>query len=229
VLDILSPILSPDLPRVGIDSSITWMLSQNDLRQGILSTLDTPILSEGAIAILYGSLAPDGAIVKQSAVAPGMIKHTGRARVFNHEEDLLASLDTSNIQPGDILVIRFEGPRGGPGMRELSIPAAILTGMDLNETVSLITDGRFSGATRGPCIGHIAPEAAVGGPIALVEDGDMIEINIPERRLDLLVSSQVLEDRRLTWMAPAVQTHGDFMDLYAQHVTQANLGAVMKP
>jgi dihydroxy-acid dehydratase len=140
------------------------------------------------LAILHGNLAPGGAVVKQSAVVPGMLMHTGPARVYECEENLKNSIAAKSIQPGDMLVIRNEGPRGGPGMRELSIPAAMLTGMGLYETVAMITDGRFSGATRGPCIGHITPEAAIGGPIGLVKDGDQIEIDIPHRRLTLLVS-----------------------------------------
>ena len=177
---------------------------------------------------MRGNLAPDGAVVKQSGVVPGMLRHAGPARVFECEEDLEDSLAAQAIQPGDVLVIRNEGPRGGPGMRELSIPAAMLTGMGLNDSVAMITDGRFSGATRGPCIGHVAPEAFVGGVIALVKDGDRIEIDIPARRLDLIVPAEELARRRAVWQPRPPAVGGGFLELYARHVTQANQGAILK-
>jgi len=197
-------------------------------RPEVLHPLHAPLTPEGGLAILRGNLAPDGAVVKQSGVVPGMLRHTGPARVFECEEDLENSLTAQAIQPGDVLVIRNEGPRGGPGMRELSIPAAMLTGMGLNESVAMITDGRFSGATRGPCIGHVAPEAFMGGTIALVQDGDRIEIDIPGRRLDLLVPAEELARRRADWQPRPPAVGGGFLELYARHVTQANLGAILK-
>ena len=167
-------------------------------------------------------------MVKQSGMVAGMLKHTGPARVFECEEALEDSLNTQDIQPGDVLIIRNEGPRGGPGMRELSIPAAMLTGMGLNESVAMITDGRFSGATRGPCIGHVSPEAFEGGPIALVKNGDQIEIDIPNRRLHLLVSDEELERRRKHWQQRPPAVSGGFLDIYRRTVAQANHGAILK-
>ncbi len=190
VLNILSPLLHLDQPTVTGETLRTRAGSAENLRPDVLHPLDAPLSAEGGLAILHGNLAPDGAVVKQSGVVAGMLRHTGPARVFECEEDLENSLASQPVQPGDVLVIRNEGPRGGPGMRELSIPAAMLTGMGLNDSVAMITDGRFSGATRGPCIGHISPEAFVGGVIALVRDGDQIEIDIPGRRLELLVSDE---------------------------------------
>ena len=194
----------------------------------MLHTLDDPLSPEGGLAVLRGNLAPNGAVVKQSGVLPAMLQHRGPARIFESEDELAASLNNQVVQPGDVLVIRNEGPRGGPGMRELSIPAAMLTGMGLNESVAMITDGRFSGATRGPCIGHISPEAAVGGPIALVQPGDWIEIDIPNRRLELLVPDEVLAERRKQWQPrPAAITDG-FLALYSRIVSQADQGAILQ-
>lgn len=195
----------------------------------VLHPLDSPLSKEGGIAVLYGTLAPDGAVVKQSGVAPSMMRHTGPARIFECEEALEDLIGTGAVHPGDVLVIRNEGPRGGPGMRELSIPAAVLTGMGLNESVAMVTDGRYSGATRGPCIGHVSPEAATGGPIALVREGDLIEIDILERKLNLLVPADELNRRRQTWSPPEWERLGGFLDIYRTTVSEASLGAVMNP
>jgi dihydroxy-acid dehydratase len=228
VLNILSPLLHLDLPTVSGETIRQRAEGAVPRRPEVLHPLNSPLAPEGGLAILRGSLAPDCAVVKQSAVAPGMLRHTGPARVFECEEDLEDALQAQAIQAGDVLVIRNEGPRGGPGMRELSIPAALLTGMGLNESVAVVTDGRFSGATRGPCIGHVTPEAFIGGPLALVQNGDRIEIDIPNRRLDLLVSAAELERRRAAWQPrPAVLT-GGFLDLYRQIVSQADQGAILK-
>lgn len=229
VLHLLAPLLHLDLPTVTGETVADRAAAARNLRPDVLHPLDAPLAPEGGLAILRGSLAPDGAVVKQSAVAPGMLRHTGPARVFECEEELEDSLSAQAIQPGDVLVIRNEGPRGGPGMRELSIPAAILTGMGLNESVAMVTDGRFSGATRGPCIGHVAPEAVVGGPLALVEDGDRIEIDIPNRRLNLLVPEAELARRRDRWQPRPPIVRGRFLDLYRQIVSQADEGAVLSP
>jgi dihydroxy-acid dehydratase len=228
VMHELASLLHLDLPTVTGESVRTRASNGKNLRPEVLHSLDAPYSPEGGLAILRGNLAPDGAVVKQSGLAAGMLQHTGPARVFECEEELEDSLETSQILPGDILVIRNEGPRGGPGMRELSIPAAILTGMGLNESVAMITDGRFSGATRGPCIGHVAPEAFVGGLIALVKDGDRIEIDIPNRRLVLLVSEEEIAHRRVDWQPHAPAVSSGFLNLYNRIVAQANEGAVLK-
>ncbi len=229
VLHLLAPLLHLDLPTVSGETVAERAAAARVLRPEVLHSLDAPLAPEGGLAVLRGSLAPDGAVVKQSAVAPGMLQHTGPARVFECEEELEDTLTAQSIRPGDVLIIRNEGPRGGPGMRELSIPAAILTGMGLNESVAMVTDGRFSGATRGPCIGHVAPEAAVGGPLALVEDGDPIEIDIPNRRLNLLVSEAELSRRREKWQPRPPAATGGFLDIYRQIVSQADQGAVLTP
>jgi dihydroxy-acid dehydratase len=226
VLNILAPLLHRDLPTVTgetIGERAAW---GRVLRPDVLHPLDTPLAPEGGIAILRGNLAPRGAVVKQSGVSPAMLRHTGPARVFESEEAVAESLAAVAIRPGDVLVIRNEGPVGGPGMRELSIPAAMLVGMGLGESVAMITDGRFSGATRGPCIGHVAPEAAVGGPIAAVRDGDLVVIDIPNRRLDLLVAEDELARRLQEWQPRPPQVVGGFLDVYRKLVSQADEGAV---
>ena len=194
--------------------------------QEVVHTLAEPLAPEGGLAVLTGSLAPRGAVVKQSAVSAAMLAHTGPARVFDSEEAVADFLLADEAQPGDVLVIRYEGPKGGPGMRELSLPAAMLVGMGLGDSVAMVTDGRFSGATRGPCIGHVAPEAADAGPIALVQDGDVVAIDVPARRLDLLVDPAALEQRRQTWQ-PRAKTCSGFLDLYRRMVAGSDTGAVL--
>ncbi len=228
VLNILSPLLHLDLPTVSGETLRQRAAAAVPGRPEVLHPLGSPLAAEGGLAILRGNLAPDGAVVKQSGVVPGMLRHTGPARVFECEEDLEDALKTSAIQPGDVLLVRNEGPRGGPGMRELSIPAAMLTGMGLNDSVAVITDGRFSGATRGPCIGHVSPEAFAGGPLALVQNGDSIEIDIPKRTLNLLVSELELERRRAIWQPRPTGTMSGFLELYRQVVSQADQGAILK-
>jgi dihydroxy-acid dehydratase len=227
VLKELSPILHLDLPTISGEKLRQRAASAENTRPDVLATLDEPISPEGGLAVLHGNLAPDGAVVKISGMTPEMFHHRGPARVFEREEELADSILEQAIHEGDVLVIRYEGPRGGPGMRELSIPAAMLTGMGLNESVAMITDGRFSGATRGPCIGHIAPEAALGGPIALVREGDWIEIDIPKRRLDVLVTEDELTRRRIDWQPRSPLISDGFLDLYSRIVTQANEGAIL--
>jgi dihydroxy-acid dehydratase len=228
VLNILSPLLKLDLPTVTGETLRERSNKGIPMRPEVLHPLESPLAPEGGLAILHGNLAPDGAVVKQSGVVAGMLRHTGPARVFECEEDLEMSLNSSKIVPGDVLIIRNEGPRGGPGMRELSIPAAMLTGMGLNDSVAMVTDGRFSGATRGPCIGHVAPEAFVGGLIALVQDGDLIEIDIPMRRLELLVPEEELTRRRVDWQPCAPAITDGYLGLYSRIVSQANQGAILK-
>jgi len=228
VLKLLESLLNADLPTISGETLRQRASHAENNRPDVLHTLDDPLSPEGGLAILRGNLAPNGAVVKQSGVLPAMFYHRGPARIFESEDELAASLSDQDIQPGDVLVIRNEGPRGGPGMRELSIPAAMLTGMGLNESVAMITDGRFSGATRGPCIGHITPEAAVGGPIALVQPGDWIEIDIPNRRLDLLVSEDEFAERQAKWQPHPSKFSDGFLDLYSRIVSQADQGAILK-
>ena len=194
----------------------------------VIRPLENPYHEDGGIAVLYGSLAPCGAVVKQSAVAPEMLKYTGRARVFDSEEEAVDAILAGRIKAGDVVVIRYEGPKGGPGMREMLTPTSAIAGMGLDKEVALLTDGRFSGATRGASIGHISPEAMEGGPIALVKEGDLIEIDIPNKRLDLKVSEEELAARRRVWKQPEPKiTHG-YLNRYAELVTSANTGAILK-
>ncbi len=165
----------------------------------VIRPLKDPVHKEGGIAVLTGNLAPKGAVVKASAVSPKMLKHTGPARVFDSEKEAITAIRACEVQPGDIVVIRYEGPKGGPGMPEMLFPTAAIAGMGLSECVALITDGRFSGATRGPCIGHVAPEAAEGGPIAVVKDGDVIEVDIPGRVLNVKLTAQEIQMRLAEW------------------------------
>ncbi|MBI5666126.1 MAG: dihydroxy-acid dehydratase [Nitrospirae bacterium] len=183
---------------------------------------------EGGIAVLRGSLAPDGAVVKQTAVTENMMRFKGTARVFNSEEDTMKAILAGKIKPGDVVVIRYEGPKGGPGMREMLNSTATIAGMGLGESVALITDGRFSGGTRGPCIGHVSPEAMEGGPIAVVRDGDTISIDIPKRRLDLLVSEEEIQKRFKTHKALKPKITKGWLARYSKMVTSASTGAVMK-
>ncbi len=181
---------------------------------------------EGGIAILYGNLAPQGAVVKQSAVAREILKFKGRARVFNREEEAMKAIMAKEIKPGSVVVIRYEGPQGGPGMREMLSPTATLVGMGMDTTVALITDGRFSGGTRGPCVGHVSPEAAVGGPIAFVEEGDEIVVDIPGRKLELNIPEATLKRRREGWKPLKPEAKG-YLARYAALVGSAHKGAVL--
>ena len=183
---------------------------------------------EGGIAILRGNLAPDGAVVKQSAVSKSMMKFDGMAKVFNSEEESMKAILNGKVKPGDIVVIRYEGPKGGPGMREMLSPTATIAGMGLSESVALITDGRFSGGTRGPCIGHISPEAMEGGTIAILKDGDRIKIDIPKRKIDVLLSDKEIKDRLSKWKPPRPKITKGYLSRYARMVSSAGSGAVMK-
>ncbi len=194
----------------------------------VLRPASEPYSKQGGIAILKGNIAPHGAVVKQSAVAQEMMQRKGIARVFDSGEDATAAILAGKIKPGDVVVIRYEGPKGGPGMREMLAPTAAIAGMGLGAEVALITDGRFSGATRGAAIGHISPEAAEGGPIALVQDGDEIIIDIPARKLELLVSDEVLAERRKVVVLKQPQTKSKFLRRYARDVSSASSGAVVK-
>ncbi len=193
----------------------------------VVRPLSAPLKPEGSLAVLYGTLAPDGAVVKQSAVAPELRVHRGPARVLDGEAAAVAALRQGCIRPGEVVVIRYEGPQGGPGMPEMHVPATLLAGQELGKTVSLVTDGRFSGASRGACVGHVSPEASVGGPIALVQDGDEIEVNIPARRLDLHVPAEELAQRRAAWQRPERQLSG-YLARYAAGVGPSHEGCVLK-
>jgi dihydroxy-acid dehydratase len=190
--------------------------------------VENPYSKDGGIAVLKGNLAPDSGVVKRSAVVPEMMVHEGPARVFDCEEDAIAAILGGKIVPGDVVVIRYEGPKGGPGMREMLNPTSAIAGMGLGSSVALITDGRFSGASRGASIGHVSPEAAVGGPIALVEEGDIIKINIPENSINVDVSDEVLAERRKKWQPREPKVTTGYLARYAKMVTSANRGAVLE-
>jgi dihydroxy-acid dehydratase len=194
----------------------------------VIHGLDNPYHREGGIAILKGSLAPDGAVVKQSAVSDKMMVFKGKARVFDSEEESLVAIFNHKINPGDIVVVRYEGPKGGPGMREMLQGTAAITGMGLSDSVALITDGRFSGGTRGPCIGHISPEAMEGGPLCIVREGDEILIDIPGRKIDLLISEEEKNTRMASWTPPEPKIKKGYLARYAKLVTSAATGAIFK-
>lgn len=193
----------------------------------IIRPVENPYSQSGGIAVLKGNLAPDGCVVKQSAVAPEMMKHEGPARVFNSEEEAIETIYAGGIKPGDVVVIRYEGPKGGPGMREMLNPTSAICGMGLGESVALITDGRFSGATRGAAIGHVSPEAAAGGNIALVEEGDIIAIDIKNCSIQLKVSDAELEERRKAWVCPEPKVKTGYLARYAKLVSSADKGAIL--
>ena len=193
----------------------------------VIRPLDNPYSKTGGLAVLKGNLAPDGSVVKRSAVVDEMMVHKGPARVFECEEDAIVAIKGGKIVPGDVVVIRYEGPKGGPGMREMLNPTSAIAGMGLGSSVALITDGRFSGASRGASIGHVSPEAAVGGPIALVEEGDIIKINIPEMTLELDVSDEVLAERRKNWTPREPKVTTGYLARYASMVTSGNRGALL--
>ena len=194
----------------------------------VIRPVKNPYSPDGGLAIIKGNLAPDGGVVKRSAVAPNMLVNEGRARVFDSEDDAIAAILGGKIKAGDVIVIRYEGPKGGPGMREMLAPTSALAGMGLAESVALLTDGRFSGGSRGAAIGHISPEAAEGGPIALVKEGDRIAIDIPKRRITLQVSAEELKKRRKAWRPPEPKIKTGYLSRYASLVTSGSTGAVLK-
>ncbi|MCI8696753.1 dihydroxy-acid dehydratase [uncultured Acetatifactor sp.] len=199
-----------------------------NLNPEVIRPVENPYSETGGIAILKGNLAPDSGVVKRSAVVPEMLVHQGPARVFDCEEDAIDAIKGGKIVAGDVVVIRYEGPKGGPGMREMLNPTSAIAGMGLGASVALITDGRFSGASRGASIGHVSPEAAVGGPIALVEEGDIISINIPENKLDVLVSDEILAQRRANWQPREPKVTTGYLTRYREMVTSGNRGAVLE-
>ena len=199
-----------------------------NLNPEVIRPIDNPYSTTGGLAVLRGNLAPDGSVVKRSAVVAEMMVHEGPARVFDCEEDAIAAIKGGKIVEGDVVVIRYEGPKGGPGMREMLNPTSAIAGMGLGSSVALITDGRFSGASRGASIGHVSPEAAVGGPIALVEEGDIISINIPELKLELKVSDEELAARKAKWQPREPKVTPGYLARYAAMVTSGNRGAILE-
>lgn len=195
----------------------------------VIRPLSNPVHRTGGLAILTGNLAPRGAVVKVTAISPKMLVHSGPARVFDCEEDAMKAILSGSVVKGDVIVIRYEGPKGGPGMREMLSPTATIVGMGLSESVALVTDGRFSGATRGPCIGHVSPEAAVGGPIAVVRDDDIISIDIPNRRLSVDLSEDKLEKRLSEWKPKPPKIRRGYLERYLRLVGSADEGAVLRP
>jgi dihydroxy-acid dehydratase len=198
------------------------------LDDSVIRTLDNPYIKEGGLAILKGNLAPDGCVVKQSAVAANMLVNEGPARVFDSEDDAIKAILGGKIKAGDIVVIRYEGPKGGPGMREMLAPTSAIAGMGLDTTVALLTDGRFSGGTRGAAIGHISPEAAEGGPIGLVREGDIIVIDIPKKKLTLKVAPEELKKRKKAFQPKEPSITTGYLGRYAKLVTSAGTGAIFK-
>ncbi|MBO6046158.1 MAG: dihydroxy-acid dehydratase [Erysipelotrichaceae bacterium] len=199
-----------------------------NLNPEIIRPVDNPYMKTGGIAVLKGNIAPDSCVVKAAAVAPEMMQHSGPARVFDSEDDAIAAIRGGKIVKGDVVVIRYEGPKGGPGMREMLSPTSEIAGMGLDKDVALITDGRFSGATRGASIGHVSPEAAVGGPIALVEEGDIIDIDITNNEINMRVSDEELAARKAKWQPREPRITTGYLKRYAAQVTSANTGAILK-
>jgi dihydroxy-acid dehydratase len=198
------------------------------LNSEVIRPLSNPVHKEGGIAVLTGNLAPDGAVVKAAGISANMMVYQGSAKTFDSEENAMKAILNKKVSKGDVVVIRYEGPKGGPGMREMLSPTATIAGMGLSESVALITDGRFSGATRGPCIGHICPEAAVGGPIGLLKDGDIIEIDVPQRKLNAKLSSEELAKRAKAWTKREPNVKTGYLARYSKFVQGANVGSVLK-
>ena len=198
------------------------------LENDVIRPINNPIHKEGGIAILKGNLAPNGAVAKMAAISPKMWTFIGKAKVFDQEEPAVLAIHSGKIKPGDIIVIRYEGPKGGPGMREMLVATSAIIGIGLGEDVALVTDGRFSGASRGPCIGHISPEAAAGGPIALVKDGDDISIDINARKIELMITAKELEKRKEKWIPREIKIKKGYLVRYASQVTSADKGAVLE-
>jgi len=217
-----------DLPTVSGKTVGEIIEGREILRPDVIRGVDAPYSPSGGIAVLRGNLAPGGAVVKKAGVDPEMLVHSGPARVFDSEEEVVQALNNRKIQKGDVIVIRYEGPRGGPGMREMLTPTATVMGLGLDKDVALITDGRFSGATRGASIGHVSPEAADGGPIAAVRDGDIIDINIPANSISVRISPEELEARLKDWRRPEPRVTKGYLVRYAARVTSASTGAVLR-
>jgi dihydroxy-acid dehydratase len=231
------PALMKELSRGGLihENSLTVtgksvgenLRGKKILNSEVIRPLEKPYHPTGGLAVLFGNLAPEGAVVKQSAVDEVMLRHQGPARVFDSEEEAIKVILDRKIKKGEVIVIRYEGPKGGPGMREMLAPTSAIVGVGRDRDVALLTDGRFSGGSRGAAIGHISPEAAEGGPIAVVRDGDQVEIDIPGRKLNLLISNQELKKRLSQWKPPKKKLKG-YLKRYAKLVTSANTGATFE-
>ena len=221
-------LLQTDLPTVTGKTLAENIKDVKVFDDEIIRPLDKPFTATGGIAVLYGNLAPDGCVVKQSAVAPEMLKHTGPARVFDSEDDAIKVIYAGGIKKGDVVVIRYEGPKGGPGMREMLNPTSAIAGMGLDKDVALITDGRFSGATCGASIGHVSPEAASGGNIGLVHEGDLISIDIVAKTIELKVSDAELAERRKNWVPNEPRVKTGYLARYAKMVSSADKGAILQ-
>src|SRR5208337_4168531 len=226
VLNRLSGMINPSLTVSGVNIT---EIARNAvvMDDEVIRSLDRAYHKEGGIAILKGNLAPKGAVVKQIAVSKKMMKFEGPARIFDCEEAAMKALMNGKIKAGDVVVIRYEGPKGGPGMREMLAPTPAIAGMGLSESVALITDGRFSGGTRGPCIGHISPEAMEGGPIAILKNGDRLRIDIPKRKIEVLISDKEIKERLAVWKKPQLKIRHGYLARYARSVSSAGNGAIM--
>ena len=226
VLNRLQGMINPSLTVSGVNIA---EIAKNAvvMDEEVIRSLDRPWHKEGGIAILKGNLAPDGAVVKQIAVSKKMMKFEGSALVFDSEEAAMKAIMNGRIKAGDVVVIRYEGPKGGPGMREMLSPTSAIAGMGLSESVALITDGRFSGGTRGPCIGHISPEAMEGGPIAILKNGDRLRIDIPKRKIEVLISDKEIKERLAVWKKPQPKIRHGYLARYAKLVSSAGSGAIM--
>jgi len=221
-------LINADVPTVTGKTLGENIKGVENLNPEVIRPITEPYSKIGGLAILRGNLAPDGAVVKQSAVLPEMLKHNGPARVFDSEEEAVEAIMGGKINKGDIIIIRYEGPKGGPGMREMLTPTSVIAGMGLDATVALITDGRFSGGSRGAAIGHISPEAQEGGTIAIVKDGDVIEIDIPGRKLNLKLDQREIDRRMKEWSPPPLKVKGGYLALYAKLVSSASKGAIIE-
>ena len=232
------PAVMKELARAGLLRETALTVTGGTLGENLASVsggdgdvvrrVDEPLAVQGGLAVLFGNLAPEGCVVKQSAVVEKMLRHSGPARVFESEEAASETILSGGIREGDVVVIRYEGPKGGPGMREMLTPTSTIAGMGLDDSVALITDGRFSGATRGASIGHVSPEAMEGGLIGLIQEGDIIEIDIPEKRLNLQVSDEEIARRKASWTPPEPKVKGGVLGRYARMVTSASTGAVFR-
>ena len=228
VMKVLKDLLNLDSVTVTGKTIKENITSAKVTNSDVIHSLDNPVHKEGGIAVLFGNLASEGAVVKAAGISANMMVHSGPAKTFDSEEEAMNAILNKEIQKGDVVVIRYEGPKGGPGMREMLSPTASIAGMGLSESVALITDGRFSGATRGPCIGHVSPEAAMGGVIGLLKDGDIIEIDVPQRKLIVKLSSEELTKRAKSWTPKEPNVNTGYLSRYSQLVQPAHKGAVLK-